>query len=117
MVGESMRRGRLVLAALVIVGGAGGCSNDGPPPVDATAPPPTSSSPSPVPHPLVVPDLVCTYWTDAEPRLRELGWTGVLVKGPDVTDSECLRHQAAVQDPPPGQTILSDASITLRFAA
>src|SRR5699024_10561803 len=32
----------------------------------------------------VMPDLSGLFWTDAEPQLRALGWTGMLIKGPDV---------------------------------
>ncbi|MDT5260062.1 MAG: eukaryotic-like serine/threonine-protein kinase, partial [Mycobacterium sp.] len=32
----------------------------------------------------VMPDVTGQVWTEAEPRLRALGWTGVLDKGPDV---------------------------------
>src|SRR6202007_175762 len=32
----------------------------------------------------VMPDVTGQFWTEAEPRLRALGWTGVLDKGPDV---------------------------------
>ena len=35
----------------------------------------------------VMPDLAGQFWVDAEPNLRVLGWTGVLIKGPDVTNA------------------------------
>lgn len=34
-----------------------------------------------------MPNLVGQFWTDAEPTLRALGWTGVLNKGPDVPNA------------------------------
>lgn len=57
------------------------------------------------------------YWTDAEPALRTVGWTGVLVKAPDVTNSQYRKNSIAVQVPAPGQVVTSDAVITLQFAA
>jgi serine/threonine-protein kinase len=57
------------------------------------------------------------YWTDAEPALRTLGWTGVLSKAPDVQNSPYRRNQIAAQIPAPGQVIAGDAVITLQFAA
>jgi serine/threonine-protein kinase len=56
------------------------------------------------------------YWTDAEPALRTVGWTGVLSKAPDVTNSPYQPNQIASQMPAPGQVIASDAVITLQFA-
>ena len=32
----------------------------------------------------VMPDLSGLVWTEAEPQLRALGWTGILIKGADV---------------------------------
>lgn len=62
-----------------------------------------------------MPDLRGMYWTDAEPRLRALGWTGALDKGPDLTDTGYRHHQIAAQDPGPGQLLATDAAITLQF--
>jgi eukaryotic-like serine/threonine-protein kinase len=36
-------------------------------------------------------DLTGMFWTDAEPQLRSLGWTGILVKGADVAGSDQQR--------------------------
>ncbi|EHB54750.1 PASTA domain containing protein [Mycolicibacterium rhodesiae JS60] len=74
------------------------------------------SSPPTRPHDLVMPDLRGMYWTDAEPALRTVGWTGVLEKAPDLTNSPYRPNQIAAQVPAPGQVIASDAMITLQFA-
>ncbi len=63
-----------------------------------------------------MPDLRGMYWTDAEPALRTIGWTGVLDKAPDLTDSGYRSNQIAAQAPAPGQVIAGDAVITLQFA-
>jgi serine/threonine-protein kinase len=61
-------------------------------------------------------DLRGMYWTDADPALRTLGWTGVLSKAPDLTNTQYRRNQIAAQMPAPGQVIAGDAVITLQFA-
>jgi serine/threonine-protein kinase len=43
----------------------------------------------------VMPDVTGQVWTEAEPRLRALGWTGVLDKGPDV-DAGGSQHNKIV---------------------
>ena len=63
-----------------------------------------------------MPDLRGMFWTDAEPALRTVGWTGVLSKAPDLTNTPYGRNQIAAQVPSPGQVIASDAVITLQFA-
>ena len=64
-----------------------------------------------------MPDLRGQFWTDAEPRLRALGWTGVLDKGADVRDSGQRTNAVVSQSPSPGSTVNFDARITLSFAA
>nr|WP_149441013.1 PASTA domain-containing protein [Mycolicibacterium sp. P1-5] len=63
-----------------------------------------------------MPELRGMYWTDAEPALRTLGWTGVLSKAPDLPNAPYRRNQIAAQIPAPGQVIAGDAVITLQFA-
>lgn len=63
-----------------------------------------------------MPDLRGMYWTDADPALRTLGWTGVLSKAPDLANSQYQSNHIAAQVPAPGQVIASDAVITLQFA-
>ncbi|AKK29822.1 hypothetical protein AB431_27580 [Mycobacterium sp. EPa45] len=65
---------------------------------------------------IVMPELRGMYWTDAEPALRTLGWTGVLSKAPDLPNSPYRKNQIAAQIPAPGQVIAGDAVITLQFA-
>jgi serine/threonine-protein kinase len=64
-----------------------------------------------------MPDLRGQFWTDAEPRLRALGWTGFLDKGADARDSGQRTNAVVTQSPPPGATVNFDATITLSFAA
>ena len=64
-----------------------------------------------------MPDLRGQFWTDAEPRLRALGWTGVLDKGADARDSGQRSAAVVTQSPAPGSTVNFGATITLSFAA
>jgi eukaryotic-like serine/threonine-protein kinase len=63
----------------------------------------------------VMPDVTGMFWTDAEPRLRALGWTGVLDKGPDVDAGGSAHNRVVSQSPAAGQGTNRDGSITLRF--
>lgn len=63
----------------------------------------------------VMPDLSGMFWTDAEPRLRALGWTGVLDKGPDVDAGGSQHNKVVYQNPPPGGGVNKDGIITLKF--
>ena len=65
----------------------------------------------------VMPNLVGQFWTDAEPNLRALGWTGVLVKGPDVPNSGQRANAVVTQSPPAGSGCNFTGSITLAFAS
>ena len=62
-----------------------------------------------------MPDLTGMFWTDAEPQLRALGWTGVLVKGADVPAGDTSRNRIVYQSPSPGTGVNDDANITLKF--
>ncbi len=62
-----------------------------------------------------MPDLSGMYWADAEPRLRALGWTGVLDKGPDVDAGGSLHAKVVRQSPAPGTGVNKDGIITLSF--
>ena len=64
-----------------------------------------------------MPDLRGQFWTDAEPRLRALGWTGGLDKGADARDSGQRTNAVVTQSPSAGTPIKFDATITLSFAA
>lgn len=65
----------------------------------------------------VMPDLTGQFWTDAEPRLRALGWTGVLDKGADVQNSGQRTNAVVSQTPPAGSAVNYSARITLNFAS
>jgi eukaryotic-like serine/threonine-protein kinase len=63
----------------------------------------------------VMPDLSGLYWTDAEPQLRALGWTGLLVKGADVDAGGDRHNRVVYQSPAAGQGLNKDGNITLKF--
>ncbi len=63
----------------------------------------------------VMPDVSGMFWTDAEPQLRALGWTGMLVKGADVDAGGSGHNRVLYQSPPAGQGVNTDGTITLRF--
>ena len=63
----------------------------------------------------VMPDLSGSFWTEAEPRLRALGWTGVLDKGPDVDAGGSQHNKVVYQNPPAGAGVNRDGIITLKF--
>ncbi|MGO9928908.1 MAG: Stk1 family PASTA domain-containing Ser/Thr kinase [Mycobacterium sp.] len=63
----------------------------------------------------IMPDLTGMFWTDAEPRLRTLGWTGVLDKGPDVDAGGSQHNKVVYQNPPAGTGVNRDGIITLKF--
>jgi serine/threonine-protein kinase len=65
----------------------------------------------------VMPNLVGQFWVDAEPNLRALGWTGVLVKGPDVPNSGQRANAVVIQSPPAGSGSTFDGPLTLSFAS
>ncbi|BBX19383.1 serine/threonine protein kinase [Mycolicibacterium duvalii] len=65
----------------------------------------------------VMPDLTGMFWTDAEPRLRALGWTGVLDKGPDVQNSGQRTNAVVRQSPSAGSPLTFGSRITLNFAS
>jgi serine/threonine-protein kinase len=63
----------------------------------------------------VMPDVTGQVWTEAEPRLRALGWTGVLDKGPDVDAGGSQHNKIVYQNPPAGSGVNRDGIITLKF--
>jgi beta-lactam-binding protein with PASTA domain/predicted Ser/Thr protein kinase len=63
----------------------------------------------------LMPDVTGMFWTDAEPRLRTLGWTGILDRGPDVDAGGSQHNRVVYQSPSPGQGATKDGSITLKF--
>ena len=63
----------------------------------------------------IMPDLSGLVWTEAEPQLRALGWTGILVKGADVDAGGSQNNRVVFQSPSAGQGANRDGSITLKF--
>jgi serine/threonine-protein kinase len=63
----------------------------------------------------VMPDVSGMFWTDAEPQLRALGWTGILVKGADIDAGGSAHNRVIYQSPAPGQGVNRDGNITLVF--
>ncbi|WP_396929722.1 PASTA domain-containing protein [Mycolicibacterium sp.] len=111
----------LLLIVVSTVCFVGACSSGGRPvaardsAVTSSAAPTRTVTAHP-PTTIVMPDLRGMYWSDADPALRTLGWTGVLSKAPDLPNSPYRTHQIATQIPAPGQVIAADAMITLQFA-
>ncbi|WP_445167846.1 Stk1 family PASTA domain-containing Ser/Thr kinase [Mycolicibacterium sp. Dal123E01] len=65
----------------------------------------------------IMPPLTGQFWTDAEPNLRSLGWTGVLIKGSDVQNSGQRSNAVVTQSPAAGTAVNFGAAITLGFAS
>ncbi|MBY0443325.1 MAG: PASTA domain-containing protein, partial [Mycobacteriaceae bacterium] len=63
----------------------------------------------------VMPDLSGMFWSDAEPRLRALGWLGILDKGPDVDAGGSAHNRIVYQNPSAGAGVNRDGVITLKF--
>ena len=63
----------------------------------------------------IMPDLSGLVWTEAEPLLRALGWSGVLIKGSDVDAGGSQRNRVVFQSPSVGQGTNKDGGITLKF--
>jgi beta-lactam-binding protein with PASTA domain/predicted Ser/Thr protein kinase len=63
----------------------------------------------------LMPDVTGMFWTDAEPRLRALGWTGVMDKGADVDAGGALHNKIVSQSPSPGTGVNREGVITLKF--
>jgi beta-lactam-binding protein with PASTA domain/serine/threonine protein kinase len=64
----------------------------------------------------VMPNLRGMFWTEAEPYLRSLGWTGGLIKLPNAQNSGVPSNGVVTQNPEAGAPTRKDASITLSFA-
>jgi serine/threonine-protein kinase len=64
-----------------------------------------------------MPDLRNGFWTDVEPYLRQLGWTGGLIKGPNVDNSGQKSNSVVTQSPAAGAGVDFNSSITLSFAS
>ena len=65
----------------------------------------------------LMPNLTGQFWVDAEPNLRALGWTGVLIKGANVDNSGQRTNAVVTQSPAPGAGVGYRDSITISFAS
>ena len=66
----------------------------------------------------VMPDVRGGFWTDVEPNLRNAyGWTGPLIRGPDVQNSGQRTNAVVTQSPQPGTPVKFGDPITLAFAS
>jgi len=66
----------------------------------------------------VMPDVRGGFWTDVEPNLRNAyGWTGPLIRGPDVQNSGQRTNAVVTQSPAPGTAVKFGDPITLAFAS
>jgi serine/threonine protein kinase len=66
----------------------------------------------------IMPNLVGQFWVDAEQNLRvAYGWTGNLVRLPDVQNSGQRTNAVVTQTPSPGAAVSKGANITLAFAS
>ncbi len=63
-----------------------------------------------------MPNLRGMFWTEAEPYLQSLGWTGYLIKLPNAQNSGVPTNGVVTQDPAPGTPINFSSPITLSFA-
>jgi serine/threonine-protein kinase len=63
----------------------------------------------------VMPNVAGMFWTEAEPLLRALGWTGVLVKGADLDAGGNYHNKVVYQSPASGEGVNRDANIMLTF--
>jgi eukaryotic-like serine/threonine-protein kinase len=66
----------------------------------------------------VMPDVRGGFWTDVEPNLRNAyGWTGPLIRGPDVQNSGQRTNAVVTQSPAAGAPVKFEDPITLSFAS
>jgi serine/threonine-protein kinase len=66
----------------------------------------------------VMPDVRGGFWTDVEPNLRNAyGWTGPLIRGPDVQNSGQRTNAVVTQSPAAGTPVKFSDPITLAFAS
>jgi serine/threonine-protein kinase len=66
----------------------------------------------------IMPDVRGGFWTDVEPNLRNAyGWTGPLIRGPDVQNSGQRSNAVVTQSPVAGTPVRLEDPITLSFAS
>lgn len=100
----------LVVAQFIVGGVACSSDTDSPKPTQET-------SPMPAQEMVVMPDLVGLYWKEAGAKLREIGWSGVMTREPDMPVSPDRRWRITRQEPPAGEQVARDGSITLQFGS
>lgn len=96
-----LRKMTFVGAVLCVVIGIVACSHQN----DAPA----------VPAEFVMPNVVGKFWVDAEDDLRKAGWTGVLIKGPDMPADPKDLHRVLTQLPAAGERVKSNVTVTAQF--
>ncbi len=66
----------------------------------------------------IMPDVRGGFWTDVEPNLRNAyGWTGPLIRAPDVQNSGQRTNAVVTQSPAAGTPVKFEDPITLAFAS
>jgi serine/threonine-protein kinase len=66
----------------------------------------------------IMPDVRGGFWIDVEPNLRNAyGWTGQLIRSPDVQNSGQRTNAVVTQSPAAGTPVNVDSPITLSFAS
>jgi eukaryotic-like serine/threonine-protein kinase len=66
----------------------------------------------------IMPDVRGGFWTDVEPNLRNAyGWTGPLIRAPDVQNSGQRTNAVVTQSPAAGTPVRFEDPITLAFAS
>jgi len=63
----------------------------------------------------IMPELKGKFWSDAEPLLRALGWTGILIPGPEVDAGGSQHFRVVSQNPSAGTAINYSGNVTLSF--
>jgi serine/threonine-protein kinase len=97
------------IMAIVLMVVVASCSRDD---VQSPVAPATTSSSG-----FIMPNLLGKFWTQAEPELRRAGWTGVLVKGPDLPAKPGDRNRVMHQMPNAGERIKDGDPITVQFGS
>lgn len=108
--------GAAVSAAIVGCSSPAGESMTTPPSTLASTTPSVSHSAT-QPSSIVMPNLVGRYWLDALPELTDMGWRGVLIKGPDIAAAPEDINRVLSQDPAAGSALSPDTAITLQFGS
>jgi serine/threonine-protein kinase len=66
----------------------------------------------------IMPDVRGGFWVDVEPNLRNAyGWSGQLIRSPDVQNSGQRTNAVVTQSPAAGTPVNVDSPITLAFAS